>query len=155
MADQKLIYSALPALTTVLSDDGTAPTLKGLSSSAKVLSNSIDNTSGNPWGSFKLTVKGSSTFAANGYIALYILPANDGTNFDTGDASNDPSEDKIATTFSLKAVSSQMQITRDNVTLPPCKFKVLVVNSSGVALSSSNGDCKLEFASYTQVQTDA
>jgi|GEM_PF-2041649 len=144
-----ILYDASPSLTTVIHGDSTTPTLKNLSSASRKLGSEINNASAlHQYGLFELQVRGASTVSSGGYVELYLIPAADGTNYADGDDSTDPPSACLAGIFPLRAVSTAQRITLWGVVLPPTKFKPLIINRAGVALTNTDDENLLRFGSY-------
>lgn len=73
------------------------------------------------------------------YIAVWILPAVDGTNYPSppgGSAGNAPAG--LSYTFPMVASVSTQYIVCPNIPIPPYNFKVMILNKLGVAFPSTN-----------------
>lgn len=147
-----ILYDASPSLTTVIRGDDTGPTLKNLANNAQKIGSEIDNAASsgglNQYGLFELQCRGTSAFTAGGYIELYLIPAADGTNYSDGDDSIAPPSSCLAGVFPVRAVSTQQRLTLWGVILPPLKFKPLLVNRTGQALTNTDDENLLRFGAY-------
>jgi len=141
------LWGIRQSATTLLSTD-----LNSLASgSGSAASSSVDFTSSGYWqlADFELALASSSlAFTASSYVDIYLLPSADGTNYPkyTSGASY-----KIAShywshriyihpaTLSAEAI---VEVARE-VRLPSAKFKVVLVNQTGVTLPSSGNTLKL------------
>lgn len=101
-------------------------------------------------GVFELNVTFGSAPTAGNTVDLYIIPAPDGTNYDdavTGASGSAPAS-CYAGGFPLRAVTTAQKVPlgvglSGPVPLPACKFKVFVLNKSGVAFPSSGSTVKM------------
>lgn len=98
-------------------------------------SSAIDNTTNKDlYHDLTLTVatQGSAR-AAGAYVAVYMVTALDGTNYD--DATTEGSE--LVAVFTLDAATTARQHTRRDVPVPPGLFKYFARNVTGQALAAS------------------
>jgi hypothetical protein len=82
----------------------------------------------------------SLTPTAGGYVALYLVPTIDGTNyplFDTGASPGTANNNYFVGSFSTKAAAAAQRIAMREIQLPPGKYKLAVYNGAGVALAAS------------------
>ena len=143
MADFKL---AKDAITTALSTE-----LNALANNAAALGVEYDNSVAlNLFGLLELNVTFASAPTANNTVDVYIIPAPDGTNYDdavTGASGSAPAS-CYAGGFPLRAVTTAQKVPlglgqQGYIPLPPTKFKVFVVNRSGVAFPASGSTVKM------------
>lgn len=88
---------------------------------------------------------------AGAHLDLYILVSTDGgSSFPTGSAAILPNQpDQLWRTIMLDTTAATAQdIVIRKVDLPPQKFKVYLVNTSGVALNASGNYVKIETYNY-------
>jgi len=92
--------------------------------------------------------------ASNPAVDVYLIPAVDGTNYDTADdaVSADasvPPADQLLTRIGLRKGTAAEAKRESKVALviPPCKFKLLIRNMTGVAFASSGNT--LQYRTYT------
>ena len=127
---------------------GTA--LNALANDARVIGSEIDNETGkHMYADFELLCDFASNPSAGGYVALYLIPSLDGTNYADGDASIVPAESLLVGAFPVQANTNDQRIHLRGVLLPPLKFKPLVVNKSGQAFTSDN-DHALSYRTYNE-----
>ncbi len=124
------------ALTTELSPAGV-----GLANgSTSALSAEIDNsTTKYLYADMELNLA-SLTPTSGGYVALYLVPTVDGTNyplFDTGASPGTANNNYFVGSFTTKAAAAAQRIVMREIQLPPGKYKLAVYNGAGVALASS------------------
>jgi len=78
--------------------------------------------------------------AAGGYVALYLVPTVDGTNyplFDTGASPGTANNNYFVGSFTTLNASGIQRIAMREIQLPPGKYKLAVYNGAGVALAAS------------------
>lgn len=100
-----------------------------------VASSEIDNSTAlDLYHDLTLTVaQQGSARSAGGFVAVYMVHALDGTNFD--DVQETSAE--LVAVFPLDAATTARQATRRDVPVPPGKFKYFVRNVTGQALAAS------------------
>lgn len=146
-------WSAQSTATTVINGAAVAPTLKALANNANKLGAEFDNTLvGNrfQYADFELLCRGASAMTAGAVIKLWIVEAMDGTNYEDGGDSVTPAR-PADEQFYVQAVATQQRITLRNVVLPPSKWKPLIRNESGQALTNVDGENLLTMRTYTEV----
>ncbi len=82
----------------------------------------------------------SLTPTANGYVALYLVPTIDGTNyplFDTGTSPGTANNNYFVGSFMTKAAAAAQRIAMREIQLPAGKYKLAVYNGAGAALAAS------------------
>lgn len=92
----------------------------------------------------------SLTPAAGGYIDVYILPAMDNATYPSATAAvlrNQP--DKLLVRFPLDTTAAAQDVVSGPIQLPPCSFKVVVDNQSGVSLGATLNTLTLVTANFT------
>ncbi len=109
--------------------------------SASALSAEIDNsTTKYLYANMELNLA-SLTPTAGGYVALYLVPAVDGTptypTFDTGASPGTANNNYFVGSFTTKAAAAAQRIVMREIQLPPGKYKLAVYNGSGAALAAS------------------
>lgn len=86
-------------------------------------------------------------------VELYLLSAVDSTNFEDGSASINPSPSSLVGVFNIMpSVNSQRQ-TLKQITIPPCKYKYLIVNKTGTNLPANNNTLKIVPYRYKTIQS--
>lgn len=137
------------AYTTLIAGAGVAPTLKNLANGTRKLGNAVvDNRE--RYADFELQCRGASAFSAGGYVALYLIPAIDGTNYTDGDDSTDPPATTWVGNFPLRAVTTQQRVALPRVELPNGDWKPLVINRGGVALTNTDNENILSYLTYNE-----
>jgi hypothetical protein len=76
------------------------------------------------------------------YVALYLVPALDGTNYSYGDDSTDPPAHALIGQFLLDAATTARRVTLENLLIPPLDFKLLVMNETGQAFAANGNTLK-------------
>lgn len=141
MASIKLEYGSL---TTALSTE-----LNSLADDANAISAAWDNeTDGWIFADVEFSI-GDTGYAigTDPKIYLYLLESMDGTNYEDGNASIDPPETNLVGVFNLRpSVTSAQRHSLKRIHLVPRKYKWLVINRVGQALSST--DNQLKFLPY-------
>lgn len=139
------------ALAVSHHDDATSPTLKGLANSSGVLGDEIDNTtSRHLYLALELRCKGTSAFSSGGQVDVYLIPSIDGTNYTNGDASVTPPSTQWRWGFPVRADANQHVLAAEQVQVPPLKFKLLVVNRTGQALTNTDAENGLQYRLYSE-----
>lgn len=87
---------------------------------------------------------GSAAFGSGAFVSLYILESVDGTNYEDGDASTTPASSALLCNIMFRnATAAQIHAVR-GIPLPPTKFKILLINNTGVTLASSGNTLKMQ-----------
>lgn len=142
-------WTALGTYTTAIPGAGTAPTLKALANSARVLGAEIDNTSGKDmFADWDLLCKFQSSPSAGGVVNLYLVPAVDGTNYADGSDSLVPASSLFAGSMPVQANMNAQRVALRNILLPPGKFKPLIENGAGQALTNVDNENVLSYRTY-------
>lgn len=104
----------------------------------------------NMYADFELQVQHSTNPSAGGYYALYIVTAQDGTNYADGtDGTVVPPANALVGTFPVRAVTTAQRVALRRVILPPTKWKAVVINKSGQAASADS--LQLYYRPYNEV----
>ena len=141
-------WSALGTRTLVINGDATPPSLKNLANSARVLGNEIDNaTDRNQYADWHVDLRFAVAPAAGSVVEVYFVEAHDGTNYEDGDSSTTPAKSP-AFIVPVRAVATQQKIVVPYILLPPFKFKPLLLNSSGQALTNTDNENRLYYRAY-------
>lgn len=130
--------------------------LNSLANNYAALSDEFDNATG-LWlkASFLLTVTFASNPTANNTCDLYLIPALDGSNYGdytSGASGYAPSTCYIGG-FPLQAKTTIQRVPlglgqQGAIELPPSKFKLLLINKSGVAFPSSGSTVTMLASMY-------
>ena len=114
--------------------------LNGLANVTSVLSAAIDNSTAlNFFDDLVLSIGNiGSNRDAGAIVELFLLEALDDTNFVDGAVSIEPAQSDMVGVFNIRAsTAAQVHVVR-GVALPPTKYKYLVKNKTGQALSVIN-----------------
>lgn len=130
MTDYILNWSSSPSLTSYETTD-----LNSLANAASVTGDAINN-SDNLYTYMDivlvLAAQGSAR-SSGAYVALYLIPAPDGTNYvDTTNLSN-----YLVGVIALDAATTARREALQMIPVPPGYFRVLVQNNTGQAWASS------------------
>lgn len=83
-------------------------------------------------------------------MALYIIQAVDGTNYADGDDAIVPAASALVGVFPVRATTDTQRIALRHVLLPATKFKPLVINKSGQAMSNTDDLSILSYRPYNE-----
>lgn len=75
-------------------------------------------------------------------IALYIVQALDGTNYEDGNASIDPPASNLVGVFNIRSATSAQRHVLRQIPIPPFKFKYVVINETGGTLPATGNTLK-------------
>jgi len=145
-------WSALGTFTTAIAGADVAPTLKNLANNGQKLGNEIDNATSarNMYADFDLLCKFQAAPSAGGYVALYLMQSVDGTNYADGSDSVTPPATALVGTFPVRAVTDAQRVALRHVLLPATKFKPLVINKSGQAMTNVDDENVLSYRPYNE-----
>jgi hypothetical protein len=93
-------------------------------------------------------------FKQGSFIELYLLSAINNVDYEDGGTLINPSPSSLVGVFNvMSSVVSQRQ-TLKQITIPPCKYKYLIINKTGEVLPSSNNTIKIIPYRYKTIQSD-
>ena len=120
------IATALSAELNALANNGTA-----------IMAAGIDNATGRYTHlNLELYVAAQGVArSAGAYVAIYILPSVDGTNYD--DATVAAAIDAMQVYCALDAATTARYKVKVNIPIPPLLFKLMVANKTGQALAAT------------------
>ena len=128
--------------------------MNALASGAYALGSAVNNTPTDgttiSYDLADLTITLSSAVTAGTgapYVAVWILPAVDGTNYPTPPGSSGAAApaNLLVGTYQGVASASTSTIIVSNIPIPPYNFKVMIENVLGVAFPSTNtSTCQLQ-----------
>lgn len=145
-------WSTLGTYTTAIAGAATAPTLKNLANNGQKIGNEVDNaTNRYLYADWDLKCRFQSAPSIGGYIALYLIPAIDGTNYTDGDDSVAPPPSTWIGNFPVRAVTTQQRVSLRGSLLPPGKFKPLAINKSGQSMTNTDDENVLSYRPYCEV----
>jgi hypothetical protein len=146
-----ITWSTLGTFTTAIAGASTAPTLKNLANNGQKIGSEIDVTGiRNLYADFELYCRFVTAPTAGGLVSLYFIQALDGTNYADGDDSVAPPQTAWAGVFPLRAVTTQQRIVLRHVLLPNTKFKPLLINKSGYAMTNTDNENILSIRQYSE-----
>ena len=133
-------------------------TLASLANGAGRGSNSIDNSSAlAPRADIRIKIKtGASGTLATGFLDVYLIKSEDGTNYDDGFGGSDAAFTPVnATKIGIiravaNATTYEEVFSTDQLGTLPRKFSIGVVNNAGAALDTTAGN----FAVSITLKTD-
>lgn len=106
------------------------------SGSGSALGTEFNNASGlYVFGDFVLSCTLGGAPTANTVVDLYLIPATDGSNYNEGSSTVRPPNFYVGSFLMTGATTVLLTIT--GVPLPPCKFKLTVLNSTGQSMGAS------------------
>lgn len=133
-----ILWQAPAAIATYLSTE-----LNSLADQGNKLGAEIDNeTNRDRFLSVELNVAAPASRTAGGFVSLWILYSLDGTNFSTGSDSIDPEFGAHLGNFGLPGDTTAHRAPVIHATIRPYKFKLLVINETGVAFAASGNTLK-------------
>jgi hypothetical protein len=127
-------WETSPSLTAYLTTE-----LNGLANDANKLGAEIDNSTAlDMYMDVVVYVDTQGTArSAGAHIAVFLIPAVDGTNYAYGDDSTDPASNRLIATLMLDAATTARRIAAQVLSIPPGKFKLLFENKTGQALAAT------------------
>jgi hypothetical protein len=144
-------WSALGTHTKIINGDATAPTLKNLANAARKLGSEVDGASSRDrWADFVLRCKFGVAPTSGGYVELFIVQAVDGTTYQDGDDSLEPPPGTLVGIFSVRTVTTQQVVAIRGVLLPATKWKPVVFNRSGQAMTNTDNENELHYRPYNE-----
>lgn len=84
----------------------------------------------------------SLTPAAGGYVALYLLPTVDATNYEDGGGAVAPPTGSLIAMMDLRNAAAAQRRMRYDIPIPPLGFYLVLYNGSGVALAANSNTIK-------------
>lgn len=78
------------------------------------------------------------TPTAGGYVAVYLIPTIDGTNY----IDTTPPANTLIATFDLNTANATKRRSAVSIPIPPFDFKLMVENKSGAAFNASSNTLK-------------
>ena len=138
-----ITWSDLSTLTTYLDTE-----LNALANGANKIGAEIDNTvdkETNMLLELYLGLQGGAR-DSGAYLPVYIVKSVDGTNYEFGGDALDPPAASLIGVFTLDAAATARYVGLE-IPIPPCKFKILVINETGQALAGTLNT--LKYRTYT------
>lgn len=148
----ELKWSALGTYTTAIAGSGVAPTLKALASAGQKIGNEIDNatTVRGRYISIDLLCRFAVAPAAGAWVSIYLVPAVDGTNYTNGSDSVAPPSTALLCVLPVLAVATAQRTSALSLPCPPYKFKPLLVNDAGQALTNTDAENVLSYRIHNE-----
>ena len=128
-----------------------ASDLKNIATGARVLGSEIDNATGkNRWMDLVADADYATNPSAGGYMAVYLIPCIDGTNYADGSASVVPQASLLIATFALRATTDGQRLAATRILIPPCKFKLLWENQGGQTTTNTDALTMISYRMYNE-----
>ena len=144
-------WAPLGTYTTAIAGADVAPTLKNLANDGGKLGSEIDNaTTRNMYADLDLLCRFQAAPSAGGYVAVYLIQAVDGTNYADGADAVVPAATTLVGTFPVRAVTTAQRVALRHVLLPATKFKPLLINKSGQAMTNTDDENVLSYRPYNE-----
>lgn len=146
MANAVRWETSLGSATTLINGADVAPTLKNLANAAMKLSAEYDNAT-NLHRFMTLELKVRLASAAAGPVDIYLVPCMDGTNYTDGGDSVAAGSNLYLGSFQTLSVNTQQRLAfvaystgTVFIPIPPCKFKILLKNSTGQNFTNTDAE---------------
>lgn len=97
----------------------------------------------NMYADFQLNVTFGSAPTLNNTVDIFIIPSVDASTFGDGGGAVVPPSSYYRGSFPLRAVTTAQIVDLMGAPLPPDDFKVVALNSSGVAFPASGSTLKM------------
>ena len=144
-----ILWEGAPsALGNVLSTELNALANGSRTNAGTEINNSVNL---DKYGWLELDVTFGSAPSADGYVAIYMVTALDGTNYATGSSTAPPGPDTWVLNIPVNAVNTAQIKQVGPIALPPAKLKFLLENKSGRAFPASGSVLKL-FTANDEIQ---
>ena len=134
----------------------TGTNIKNLADGSNKLGSEYDNsTSGNRnmYADFVLRAEFATAPSTNGFVALYLLGAPDGSNYEFGADGIDPAATAWVGNFVVRQTTANHYCVLKHILLPATAFKPLVMNEGGERIVNTAASVRLTFYPYnTEVQ---
>lgn len=143
----KVLWSALGTFTVAIAGAGVAPSLKNLADTQGSLGNVIDNTAArDQYALWQLNCKMNSAPSASPYFELYFIQSADGSVYEDATAGAGPFPARPADAiFPIRLVATSQVIILPAIPLPPGKFKPLLINRTGQAVTNADNENILQY----------
>lgn len=129
----------------------TGTSMRSVSDGANKLGSEYDNSSNhNMYADFvgKFTFNTAPT--SGDYVALYLLGAPDGTNYEYGGDAVDPAANSWVGNFIVRTTTATHYCVLKHILLPNTKFKPLIMNEGGSRFSTTAADLRITFHVYNE-----
>lgn len=137
-------WSALGSITTYLDDE-----LDALGDGNNKIGAEIDNAADkHTFMLLELYLAAQGAARDSGaFIPVYIIKSVDGSNYEFGGDALDPPAGSLVGIFTLDADTAARYVGLE-IPIPPCKFKILVMNETGQALAATGNTLKYRTYDY-------
>jgi hypothetical protein len=118
--------------------------LNSLANNARVIGAAIDNsTDKHRFMDVELFVNTQGSARSSGaYVALYLIPSIDDSNYTMGDASTSPPANTLVATMPLDAATNSRYQSALLIPIPPHDFKILIENKTGQSYNAASNTLK-------------
>lgn len=142
-----VLWSALGGATVGI----TGTNLRSVADGANKLGAEYDNsTNHNMYADFAMELVFNTAPVAGDYVALYILGAPDGSNYEYGSDTVDPAATAWVGNFVVRTTTASHYCVLKHILLPNTKFKPLAMNEGGSRFSGTAADLRLTFHMYNE-----
>lgn len=134
----------------LITGNGTSGDLKNLASTASALGPEVNNEGGTILAGLELKIRCASSPTGYPGVRIFFITAPDSTNYEDGAAGNPGTVPlRIADVLiPVRLVSTQQRIAVGPVVLPNCKFKTLLYNGTGQALTNTDNENVLSYRTW-------
>lgn len=140
-----IVFGALTTIATAMYSDGTSPSLVSLANDARQISDEIDNSTNRYTHiALDLYIRASASPSAVPYVSIWFVNTVDATNYEDGSTSVTPARNPDVNIL-LRSITTQQRLS---VIVPfycPLKFKILLLNKVGVALTATSNENILKY----------
>ena len=136
-------WEAPATIATVMSTELNSLANGANAITASALSNDAATTERFLYASFEFYIAAQgSARSAGAYVALFLLPEIDGTNFAYGGAGLNPQSGLWLCNFSLDAATTARYCLQHQIPIPPHNFHLVMQNNTGQAFAASGNTLK-------------
>lgn len=139
----------------LITGDGTSGDLKNLADTYTALGPEVDNQGGDFYGGIQLKIRLASGPSGSPYVNIWFLLDLSDSQYEDGNAGSPgtvparPPDLRIP----VRLVTTQQYISVAPVMLPNAKFKALLENQTGVALTNTNDENQLTYQLWPEQVT--
>lgn len=94
------------------------------------------------WGDMELTVSFGTAPTAGRVVELYVIPADDGSNYATANPTSPPAN-LIAGAWVVRNVTTAQRLVLRQVPLPPSRFRLLIRNTTDQAFAGTGNEVQM------------
>lgn len=129
----------------------TGTNMRSVADGANKLGSEYDNSSNHHrFADFVAKLTFNTAPTAGDYVALYLLGAPDGSNYEYGGDSVDPAASSVVGNFIVRTTTATHYCVLKHIILPNTKFKPLVMNEGGSRFSGTAAELRLTFYPYDE-----